>query len=107
MDVLETYLVSLQGKVFKLLPMREAYDQGEVNHLDEYLVNLCINCEGAFTCHPILSDSADIVEVRNNIEFLKNNIDLDFARWRNIVLRSTRLTHRAKMRICKGGSKCL
>lgn len=104
MDVLETYLASLQGRVFKLLPMREAYDKGEGNHLDEYLINLCINCDGAFACYPILSESADIVEVRNNIEFLKNNIDLEFARWRNIVLRSTRLMYRAKVRICKGGS---
>lgn len=43
MTVTETYLTSLQGKIFKLLPMREAYDQGVDNHLDEYIGNLCAN----------------------------------------------------------------
>lgn len=107
MDVLETYLANLQSKVFKLLPMREAYDEGDTNHLDEYLINLCANCEGAFSCHPVLSGLAEVVEVRNNIEFLKNNLDLEFVRWRAIVLRSTRLVHSAMARLDKGGSQCL
>lgn len=93
MDTLQTYLTGLQNKVFKLLPMRESYDMGNDNHLEEYLVNLCANCDGAFACHPSLALMREIVEVRNNIEFLKNNIDLDFKKWRAIVLRSTRLVH--------------
>ena len=93
MYTLKTYLLSLQGKVFKLLPMKELYDTGEDNHIDEYLINLCANCEGALAYHPILASTSEIVEVRNNIEFLKNNIDLDFKKWRTIVLRSTRLVH--------------
>lgn len=101
MDTLETYLSSLQNKVFKLLPMRESYDAGENNHLDEYLVNLCANCEGAFACHPALTSIREIVEVRNNVEFLKNNIDLDFKKWRAIILRSTRLVHNVSARYTK------
>lgn len=93
MDTLQTYLTGLQNKVFKLLPMRESYDVGNDNHLEEYLVNLCANCDGAFACNPSLALMREIVEVRNNIEFLKNNIDLDFKKWRAIVLRSTRLVH--------------
>ena len=41
MYALKTYLSNLRNKVFKLLPMREAHDKGENNHIDEYLENLC------------------------------------------------------------------
>lgn len=92
MDTVQTYLSGLRNKVFKLLPMREAYDTGVNNHIEEYLINLCTNCDGAFACYPSLASIREVIEVRNNIEFLKNNIDLDYKRWRAIVLRSTRLT---------------
>lgn len=91
MHTLTTYLVSLRNRVFKLLPMREAHDAGENNHLSEYLDNLNINCAGAFDCYPELADMKEIIEVRNNIAFLKNNSDVEFVKWRSIVLRSTRL----------------
>lgn len=90
MYALNTYLTSLRNKVFKLLPMREAHDNGEENHLCEYLENLCANYAGAFACYPELADSREVVEVYNNIAFLKNN-EVEFAKWRSIVLRSTRL----------------
>lgn len=90
MHTLNTYLTSLRNKVFKLLPMREARDKGDENHLEEYLENLCANYTGAFACYPELADVREIVEVYNNIAFLKNN-EVEFAKWRSIVLRSTRL----------------
>lgn len=93
MDSLKTYLSNLQNKIFKLLPMKEAHNAGENIHLSEYLINLCSNFDGAFAFYPELSEVREIVEVRNNVEFLKNEIDLDFKRWRAIVLRSTRLVH--------------
>lgn len=91
MYTLNTYLSGLRNKVFKLLPMREAYDSGENNHIDEYLDNLCANFSGAFDNYPELSDTREIVEVYNNIVFLKNNIGVEFAKWRSVILRSTRL----------------
>ena len=91
MYTLKTYLSNLRNKVFKLLPMREARDIGEDNHLDEYLENLCSNFSGAFDCYPELADTREIVEVYNNVVFLKNNKDVEFAKWRSIILRSTRL----------------
>lgn len=101
MDTIETYLVNLQNKVFKLLPMREAHDDGENNHLAEYIENLCANCAGAFACHPNLTNMREVVEVHNNVAFLKNNIDIDFKKWRSIVLRSTRLIHTVAARRSK------
>jgi hypothetical protein len=107
MDTLQTYLIGLQNKVFKLLPMRETYESGGDNHIEEYLANLCANCDGAFACYASLSSMGEVVEVRNNIEFLKNNIDLDFKRWRSIVLRSTRLVHNALVAYERGsGHDC-
>lgn len=91
MYTLNTYLSSLRNKVFKLLPMREAHDRGEDNHLDEYLENLRSNFSGAFDCYPELAGVREIVEVYNNIVFLKNNQDVEFAKWRSFILRSTRL----------------
>lgn len=91
MYTLKTYISNLRNKVFKLLPMREARDIGEDNHLDEYLENLCSNFSGAFECYPELADVREIVEVYNNVAFLKNNKDIEFAKWRSLILRSTRL----------------
>lgn len=91
MYTLKTYLSNLRNKVFKLLPMREAADKGENNHLNEYLDNLCANYEGACDCYPELANIKEIVEVRSNIAFLKNNRDVEFSKWRSMVLRSTRL----------------
>ena len=103
MDTLATYLNALKNKVFKLLPMREAYDSGADNHLSEYIINLCNNCEGAFACHSSLSAMPEIVEVRNNIEFLKNNLNIDFKKWRSIVLRSTRLVSSVSSKYAREG----
>ena len=91
MHALNTYLYNLRNKVFKLLPMREAYENGENNHLDEYLDNLCSNFAGAFNCYSELSDIREIIEVYNNVMFLKDNKNIEFIKWRSIILRSTRL----------------
>lgn len=88
--VIYTYLVKLQGKIFKLLPMREAHDAGAENHLEEYLKNLCTTYAGAFTCYPELAMVGELAEVYGNIAFLSNN-SVTFSKWRSIVLRSTRL----------------
>lgn len=88
---LKTYLSGLCNKVFKLLPMREAYDSGENNHLDKYLENLCCHFSGAFMSYPGLEKEIAIIEAYNNIAFLKNNKDVSFEKWRSLVLRSTRL----------------
>ena len=93
METIVTYLTTLQGKMFKLLPMRESYDKGIDNHLYEYLSNLYDNCAGAFLCFPELSEKSMLIEVQNNIAFLKNTDDIKFSKWRSIVLRSTRLIH--------------
>lgn len=93
MTITETYLRHLQNKIFKLLPMREANDAGVDNHLEDYLANLCANFAGAIDCYPELSQIREIAEVQGNLYALKTNMDLDIAKWRATVLRSTRLLH--------------
>lgn len=91
MDSLITYLTSLQGHIFKLLPMREAYENGLENHLFDYIDNLYSNCAGAISTYPAFSTHKSIIEACNNLAFLKDNPDVSFKKWRSTVLRSTRL----------------
>ena len=91
MTVTETYLTSLQKRVFKLLPMREDSDNGMENHLRDYIDNLCANLDGAFECYRELSRIQEVAEVQSNLYLMRANISLDFPKWRSMVLRSTRL----------------
>lgn len=102
MRIVETYLSSLRDKVFKLLPMRENYDAGQDNHIDEYVKNLYVNFEGAFYCYPELVDFKEMADAQANISFLnKTDIDeISFKRWRSIVLNTTNLIQKALQK-CK------
>lgn len=95
MEKMITYLTSLQGKVFKLLPMREARDKGDNNELLQYLETLSFNYDGAFSIFPVLSRFSELVDVRANIESMRNKEDMPFSKWRAIVLKSTKLVGQA------------
>ena len=101
METIETYLFNLRNKVFKLLPMREARDKGDENHLDEYLVNLSSGLAGAFDCFPSLASEREIVEVQASIAYLKCTPEVSFREWRSTVLRSARLISRVLDRCIK------
>ena len=88
---MKEYLTILQGKIFKLLPMKESYENGIDNHFANYVENLYINSTGFMARYPELSTNKDFVETCNNIAFLKNNVDIDIKTWRSIILRSVRL----------------
>ena len=88
---MKKYLTILQGKIFKLLPMKESYEDGIDNHFANYVENLYINSAGFMERYPELSEDKDFVEACNNIAFLKNNVGVDIKTWRSIVLRSVRL----------------
>lgn len=107
MNSVEIYLEGLRNGVFKLLPMREDRDSGKNNHLDEYLVNLTVSITGAFECYPELSHVRELVEVRANIAYLKGTPEVEFSKWRSIVLRSARLISQAIERGFEEVSSCL
>lgn len=92
MNIISVYLEGLQGKIFKLLPMREDYDAGVDNHLPEYLNSLCDSLDGWFLCWPELSREYELIDVQNNMMYLKTK-ETTFAKWRSVVLRSTRIVH--------------
>lgn len=92
----------LQNKVFKLLPMREAYDLGEENHVYEFLDNLLSNIPGAITYYPMLKEEGIIVEIQGNLAFLQDK-NIPFTKWRSVVLRTTRLVHSLIDRLEAGG----
>lgn len=96
------YLTMLQNKVFKLLPMREAYDLGEDNHVYEFLENLLNNIPGAVMYYPALKSEGVIVEVQGNLVFLRDK-GVPFNKWRSVVLRTTRLIHSLIDKLESGG----
>lgn len=91
MTITETYLNFLQGKIFKLLPMREDYDSGVDNHLKEYMENLCANLEGALGCYSELNSFREVAEIQGNLWSLREDLGIEFSKWRSTILRSTRL----------------
>ena len=87
-----TFLLDIQSKVFKLLPMREAYDLGFENHIYDFVDNVWSMCNGAIASYPQLSEESALIEVQSNLAFLRDSKP-DFNKWRSTVLRSTRLIH--------------
>lgn len=103
MEAVTTYLRGLQDKVFALLPMREEYDTGLANHLEDYAANLGMSLTGVLACYPELGDNPEIIEVQGNIAFLGAHAEMDFRQWRAAVLRSTRLIGDVIERHTRGG----
>jgi len=87
---LYVYLSSLQNKIFKLLPMREAYDmRHEENHVYDYVRNLGMSCAGALSAYEKLKREASYLDVLNNL-LIMGREDMEYDMWRSMVLRSTR-----------------
>lgn len=89
MSDLSNFLLGFRNDVFKLLPMKEAEDNGIENHLIDYLDSLVINAKGSMVAYPELAKQKSYHYVVNNLSFLMSNT-VEFSRWRKIVLSSTR-----------------
>lgn len=87
-DVLN-FLLGFRNDVFKLLPMKEAENDGVKNHLDDYLSALVINAKGSTVVYPELSKEKTYLYVVNSLAYLASN-QVDFSLWRKIVLSATR-----------------
>ena len=44
---ISTFLSTLRNDVFKLLPMKEAFNEGKDNHISDYIYSLIVTAEGA------------------------------------------------------------
>ena len=92
MNQVTAYLTRFRNRFFKLVPMREDRDAGVDNHLKEYLENFYTDISGLFMRHPELSSLPCLIEAYNNLAVLCNaENEIDFNKWRSIVLRSTKL----------------
>lgn len=89
MKRLPSFLSTVRGDVYKLLPMRESYDLGTDNHLYEYLEGLIVNLRGSISEYSELANSRKYLYVINELQYMRNN-NTSFKVWRRIVLRSTR-----------------
>lgn len=87
------YINNIQNKIFKLLPMREAYDAGDDNHMPEFLENLYINFKSLIDNDQDAKEYPELFEAYLNIVYLSENCDINYKKWRSIILRSTRLVH--------------
>lgn len=87
---LATFLVKLRNDVFKILPMKEAANEGEDNHLGDYIYSLIITSEGALSTYSRLSTEKPYIYVINNLNYLHNHPDLSLTNWRKVILNSTR-----------------
>jgi len=88
--MIHVFLSDFTGKVFKLLPMREEYDNNAENYLYDYLDGLISNLNGAFVCYPELSEERALVEVKNNLAYLSTEY-VPYKKWRSVIFHSTSL----------------
>lgn len=71
--MLYVFIRGLTGRVFKILPLKEAEDRGEEIYLNEYLGSLARDMYGATMTFPELQEMQGYVTSLNVIEFLLNN----------------------------------
>lgn len=90
MKNISIFLLKLRNDVFKLLPMREKADDGNDNHIKDYIYSLIINSEGAVSTYKILENQKSYIYVINNLHYLQTHLDADFSSWRKIILNCTR-----------------
>lgn len=90
MDIVKTYLDSLQGKIYKLLPMREDYDNDADNHLPAYSLNLFNTAASQIAFSDYLSNDKMFAEILYGLSVLRD-VTIPFDTWRSTVLRSTRI----------------
>lgn len=83
------FLLGFRNDVFKLLPMKEAENNGVKNHLKDYLDSLVVNAKGSMVAYPELSVQKQFLYVVNNLAFLMSN-EVEFTKWRKVVLSATR-----------------
>ena len=70
---LTLFLNSLTGKIFKILPLKEKYNDGYAVHLEDYLDSLLIEILGACDTFLELSKSPDYLTIINTMQYISQN----------------------------------
>ena len=72
-----SFIKSLTGKIYKILPMKEDELKGKTVHLNEYINSLSIEIIGATKTFPELVNEDGYISIINIINFMNNN-EFDF-----------------------------
>lgn len=68
--MLYVFIHGLTGRVFKALPLREAYEAGEEVFWKDYFHSLAIDAKGAFETFPDLQAMPGYITVVNTLQYL-------------------------------------
>lgn len=71
--MLYVFIHGLTGRIFKILPLREAELAGEETYLDSYLDSLLRDMVGSTDTFPELRETQEFVTTMNIVQFLKHN----------------------------------
>lgn len=86
----DSYLRSMIGRIFKLLPLREQTDLGANMFLDAYVDDLSLDAAGAMMTFPELYERASFVSVVNSLNYMQHHWeDMSFRAYRSTVLKMT------------------
>lgn len=86
----KSFLSNMINRVFKLLPMREQFDQGDDPFLNEYLQELTLEANGAYKTFPELYTKTRYVSVTNTLQYMCCNWGkMPFHAYRRSVLKMT------------------
>ena len=86
----DSYLRSMIGRIFKLLPLREQTDMGANMFLDAYIDDLSLDSAGAMETFPELYECPLFVSVVNSLNYMRYHwSDMPFSSYRSTVLRMT------------------
>ena len=73
-----SFLDSLIGKIYKILPLKESQN----THLPLYLKSLIREIEGSLKSFPILCESREYITIVNTINFMRfNQYDIPVCRY--------------------------
>lgn len=71
--MLYVFIHGLTGRIFKILPLREAELAGEETYLASYLDSLLRDMVGSTDTFPELRETQEFVTTMNIVQFLKHN----------------------------------
>ena len=71
--MLYVFIRGLTGRVFKVLPLREAELAGEAAHVDMYLESLVRDMLGATDTFPELCEMPEYITTLNIMQFMEHN----------------------------------
>ena len=71
--MLYVFIRGLTGRVFKVLPLREAELAGETAYLDTYLESLVRDMMGATDTFPELREMPEYITTLNIMQFMEHN----------------------------------